>query len=175
MGMLNGQLVEGTKALVGNEGFKGSSTMRPEDFTRKRGMSFDEVVMFILTRLRNCSTCTALRRFFEKIGSKSITQQALSLSRYKIKVEAFVALFVMTVEIMLSNCKACWHGYRVLATDGIKIALPDAKALLNYYGGTGRNADSPTAQASLLYDVLNDIVVDAKIAPLSTDERTLAL
>ncbi|MEG0759193.1 MAG: transposase, partial [Raoultibacter sp.] len=42
------------------------------------------------------------------------------------------------------------------------------------FGGTGAGAKAPTAQASFLYDPLNDIIVDAKLAPLSTDERTLA-
>ena len=38
----------------------------------------------------------------------------------------------------------------------------------------GKDRTAATAQASILYDVLNDIVADAAIAPLCTDERTLA-
>jgi len=75
---------------------------------------------------------------------------------------------------MVDHCNAKWNGYRVYANDGTKIALPDDQKLLDYYGGTGRNAAAPTAQASAQLDVLNDILVDTVIAPLSTDERTLA-
>jgi hypothetical protein len=166
---------EATNDIINDHNFKESSRKRVQDFTRNRGMKFENVVRFTVMRLRDCSTSTALRRFFKKfIGTEPISQQALSLSRYKIKVQAFVTLFASTVEVMLGNCHKNWHGYRILATDGSKIALPDEEALLLYYGGVGCNANSPTAQGSILLDVLNDIVVDAKIMPLSTDERTLA-
>jgi len=174
--LLSETIASKTNDTVNCVGYKEASKERVQDFTRNRGMAFDEVVMFMLTRLKNCSTATALRRFFNAVWeSDAITQQAFSLSRYKIKVSAFIQLFELTVDVMLAGCHKKWHGYRVLAVDGTKIALPDDAALLAYYGGVGRNADSPTAQGSLLYDVLNDIVVDAKIAPLTTDERTLAL
>ena len=61
-----------------------------------------------------------------------------------------------------------------MAVDGSKIQLPSDPLLLATFGGTGAGATAPTAQASYLYDVLNDIIVDARIAPLTTDERTLA-
>ncbi|MEG0836105.1 MAG: transposase, partial [Christensenellaceae bacterium] len=61
-----------------------------------------------------------------------------------------------------------------MAIDGSKMQLPNDPALLEAFVGTGAGAKVPTAQASFLYNPLNDIVVDAKLAPLSTDERTLA-
>lgn len=67
-----------------------------------------------------------------------------------------------------------WHGYTVMAVDGSKTQLPRDTLLLAIFGGTGTGAAAPTAQASYLYDVLNDIIVDARIAPISTDERTLS-
>ena len=43
-----------------------------------------------------------------------------------------------------------------------------------HFGTSGAGNTSPTAQGSILYDVLNDIVMDAQIEPMSTDERALA-
>jgi len=80
----------------------------------------------------------------------------------------------LTVDAMTEHSANKWHNYRVYAIDGVKIALPADPRLLVYYGGTGKTKSSPTAQGSALYDVLNDIVADAAIVPLSTDERTLA-
>ena len=102
-------------------------------------------------------------------------QQSFSEARYKIKVDAFIRLFLLTVTAMLPECRDTWHNYRVFAIDGSKIALPDDKRLMSYFGGLGRGAKSPSAQGSICYDVLNDIVVDADIVPLECDERTLAL
>jgi hypothetical protein len=101
-------------------------------------------------------------------------QQSLSEARKKVKVWAFVELFKLTVETMTDHCLNKWHNYRVYAIDGSKIALPADKELREYYGSLGKEGSAPTAQGSILYDVLNDIVVDAAIEPLSTDERTLA-
>ena len=76
---------------------------------------------------------------------------------------------------MLENTTHTWHGYRVSAIDGSKIALPSDKKLLKHFGGLGKNKSAPTAQGSILYDVLNDIIIDASINPMSSDERTLAI
>ena len=95
-------------------------------------------------------------------------------ARAKIKVSAFITLFKVSVDVMVKNCHKKWHNYLVYTIDGSKIALTANKKLLKHYGGHGRNAASPTAQGSILYDVLNDTVVDAAIAPLATDERILA-
>jgi hypothetical protein len=76
---------------------------------------------------------------------------------------------------MLEHTTNTWHGYRILAIDGSKISLPADKKLLAYFGGLGKNKTAPTAQGSILYDVLNDTIVDASIEPLSFDERTLAI
>lgn len=78
---------------------------------------------------------------------------------------------------MVNTLTKRWKGYYVYAVDGVKVALPIdiKKLLLKVFGGVGRNAASPTAQASAIYDVLNKIIIDAAIKPLKTDERTLAL
>jgi len=104
-----------------------------------------------------------------------MSQQALSEARAKIKVSAFIALFKGVVDIMMTHRRKKWNGYLVYAIDGSKIALPADNGLLKHFGGLGPTKKSPTAQGSVLYDVLNDIVVDAAIEPLTTDERTLAL
>jgi hypothetical protein len=66
------------------------------------------------------------------------------------------------------------HNYRVYAIDGTKIKLPSESALREHFGALGKDGTAPTAQGSILYDVINDIVADAQTEPLQTDERTLA-
>jgi hypothetical protein len=162
--------------IFGNE-FKDFARKRPEDFTRTRGMGFEELMLHILTALK-CSTVASLRRFFLNIGATScvcVAQQSYSEARYKIRVDAFVDLFKTSVTTMLENTTKTWHGYRILAIDGSKIALPSDKKLLAYFGGLGKDKTAPTAQGSILYDVLNDIIVEALLHPMKSDERTLAI
>ena len=163
-----------TRKLIFSEEYKNSVRKSPQDFTRKRKMMFEELILYMLISLKR-STQSALRRFFTDIGKIVLMkQQSLSEARAKIAVTAFVRLFKLTADAMIEHCANKWHNYRVYAIDGVKIALPADPKLLEYYGGTGKTKSSPTAQGSALYDVLNDIVADAAIVPLSTDERTLA-
>jgi len=124
------------------------------------------------------SSQTALDRFFAKNGEDtSMSQQAFSLARKKIKWEAFLELFIITVNIHyrihMEEINR-WKGFRIHAIDGIKLSLPNDPPLRKYFGTSGAGNTSPTAQASMLYDILNNLVVDAQIEPTSTDERTLA-
>lgn len=163
-----------TTDKVYGEEFKNKARKKATDFTRSRKMIFEELIFFMLLSLK-CSTQSALRKFFTSIGKPIfMKQQSLSEARTKINVCAFVDLYKLTVETMTEHCMKKWHNYRVYAIDGSKIALPTDKKLSEYFGALGKNGSAPTAQGSILYDVLNDIVVDAAIEPLATDERTLA-
>jgi hypothetical protein len=89
-----------------------------------------------------------------------MTQQSLCEARNKLTVEAFLHLFTISMEETIKNSNEKWNGYRIFAIDGTKIALPDDEKLLEHFGETGRNATSPTTQASAMFDVLNDTIVD---------------
>jgi hypothetical protein len=61
-----------------------------------------------------------------------------------------------------------------MAAGSSHIALPRDAALREYYGAAGHELSAATARASLLYDIENDIIVDAIIERLAGDERSLA-
>lgn len=167
-------IVSKVSKLIHGSDFKERSRMNPKDFTRNRTMSFEELMMFMLIQLK-CSTQTGLRRFFAMIGKHVfMKQQSFSEARKKVKVSAFIELFRLTSTEMLAKLHKTWHGYRVHGIDGTKIALPADVTLREYFGALGKDGSAPTAQGSILCDVLNDIVIDARIEPLSVDERTLA-
>lgn len=173
---LGRKIIQLTRQIIYSLQFKVSARTKPEYFTRKRKMPFEDLMLYMLLSLKS-STSSSLRRFFEQLGKMNITmtQQSLSEARQKVNVWAFTHLFKLTAEAMTEELNRKWHNYRVYAIDGSKIALPAEQELRDYYGALGKEATAPTAQASVLYDVLNDIVADAQIEPMSTDERTLAL
>ena len=128
----------------------------------------------MLSMIRESSR-NALERYFARNGEDtSMTQQAFSLARQKIKWEAFRELFDYGVEAHYANYQETTrrrNGCRVHAIDGSKLALPNDKPLRACFGVSN---GSPMAQGSALYDVCNDLVVDARIEPMATDERALA-
>lgn len=123
------------------------------------------------------STQNALERVFPQLKKENLhmSQQAFSKARKKIKWEAFEELFQTSVSGSYEEEIKLWRGYRLMATDGSFICLPSDAALVKYFGGLGHHCTTASALASLLYDLENDIVVDAKIAPVSRSERSLAL
>ena len=137
-------------------------------------MNFVQLVIFMINLVRT-STQTALDRFFNliEIPQTNMTQQSFSEARQKLKPEACRELFLQTVKSVYSQDVSRWHGMVVIAIDGSKIQLPDDKQLLKTYGGMGPDGSSPTAQASVAYDILNNIIVDADIEPLSISEHEL--
>jgi len=70
-----------------------------------------------------------------------------------------------------------WEALRLMATDGSLLNLHHTKELNECYGGTSNQHGNRTVQArcSVLYDVPNNMVVDAVLAPFRQGERTLAL
>jgi hypothetical protein len=138
-------------------------------------MKFTELVYFMLSMVKQSSQ-NALERFFPQLRKEYIhmSQQAFSAARQKIKWEAFEELFRSSVGGSYGEDWKTWRGFRVMAVDGSFIRLPADQALVNYYGALGHEGTAATALASLLYDVENDIIVDAKLEPIEQDERSVA-
>jgi len=138
-------------------------------------MGFRKLVYFMLSMIKESSQ-NALERYFAMNGEDTwISQQAFSEARQKIKWEAFREMFDFTATVHYKNSEIKrWNGYRLWAVDGSKLSLPNDKALKEYFGAMGPNGNSPMAQASILYDILNDLVVDALIEPLNIGEQAQA-
>ncbi len=119
---------------------------------------------------------------FEHTDIPVCTQQAFSKARGGIDHTIFQECFERVLDFLCApetheyqkRLGGLW-GIQVIAIDGSRIPLPSRKFLLAKYGGTGANGDSPTALASIAYDVLNDLILDAHLEPLSVGERNLAI
>ena len=110
------------------------------------------------------------------------SQQAFSKARAGISHTIFQECFERTLDFLCAKESLDYHqrlgglwGLQLVAVDGSKIPLPNRKALLQKFGSIGRGASSPTAMASIAYDVLNNRILDAQLAPMDVDERTLAI
>jgi hypothetical protein len=170
------KVVETSKEKIEGQEFLDAARKRPEDFTRNRKLPFPQLVLFMLNLVRS-SIQTCLDSFFERIGREEVhmAQQSFSEARDKIRWEAFWELFKMIVELIYTGFYATWHGFRLSAIDGSKTQMPDDPKLREYFGTVGKGGTAATAQASALYDVLNNVLVDAQMEPVGTDERELAL
>jgi hypothetical protein len=151
----------------------------PACFTRKRKLGFADLVCIIMGKI-NTSTQTALNRHFKEYHEQgqSMSQQAFSKARSHINHTPFERLFREEIKEQYASGKyeyPLWKGYHILAVDGSEIALPNTPELLKAFGSTGRKADCPSARVSILYDILNDMILDAGIGRSGTGERECAL
>jgi hypothetical protein len=145
-------------------------------FSRKGKIGFSNLMMFMLNFL-NKSSQQELNDFFKLIGREknTVTQQAFSQARQKIKAEAFLKLLQVSTQTMSSvDDLKLFKGYRISAIDGSSLALENTLELHSYFGVSGNGGCAVTARASILYDGLNDTIIDAKIVPYSCGERELA-
>lgn len=166
-----------------NQTFRLFSTLQearfsPKFFTRKRKMPFEMLLRFLLSG-RKAAAQAALDEFFQKSGDEiHMSQQALSKARNHFDHTPFTKAFYNTLasEYNLEDDLKLkrFRGYKIFAIDGSTIPLPNIPELRKKFGTIGAGATSPSARASITYDVINDRIVEADIVPMTTDERTLA-
>jgi hypothetical protein len=171
-------LVDYIRLILFSKGFLELAKKNDTDFTRKRKLVFVDIFSLLINLVKT-STQIALLRFFlivaEDSGQISVSQQAFSKARQKIRWESCQHLMRETVKHIYKFKKKTWRGYHLLAIDGSKIQLPSDRKLKRIFGTLGKNDSAATAQSSVLFDVLNGYVLDAILQPLSVNERTMAI
>jgi hypothetical protein len=114
----------------------------------------------------------------------SVTAGGWTQARAKLRHTAFIELNQQIVlpEFYSSNYCQRWRGHRVLGIDGSTLRLPsDAETASEFGVSTAINqnrnvtVDYTLARLSVLYDLLNDLGLDAQMAPQSTGEREMAI
>lgn len=139
------------------------------DFIRKRKLSFSDVIMYTIGNTRSSIGLEA-ERFSEHIGEE-ISGAALCKARQKIKYTAFQELFELTAETAPRTNK--FHGYYVIAVDGMKGELPKTPELSEKYC-VSKKIETPIFHAVSAYDVLNEIFIKSEFHFGAANERELA-
>ena len=172
-------ILKETNNLITSDEYKEAYSLG-NSFSRKRKLSFSNTVHFICSALRK-SISSKIDNFIEEhtyLNFPNITKQAFSKARQNISPEAFNELCRLFVEKFYSLKKNLntWNGFNILAIDGTSLQVPDTEECGEYFGLSSNQNKTRTAvaTASALYDVLNDIIVDARITKYKTSERYIA-
>jgi hypothetical protein len=127
--------------------------------------------------------CIELRDYFAYIGNsiRNATTSAFTQRRQQILPEVFPAMNqVLLNEFYTDNEERItkWkEEFRLLAIDGSRLNLPFSEQLKAEYGWTknqNQTGDVVQGRVSVMYDVLNELVLDAELAPIAIGEITLA-
>lgn len=159
--------------------------IKAKDFIRNRKLPFEELVLCMLKLLRH-NIQTEVNTFFKELQGaakstvKKITSSAFVQSRKKIKPDLFFDLNnLIASDYYIDNDEKVklYKGHRVLSVDGSSINLPLTEELINIYGtfnNQKQTDDVIVARVSVLYDVLNELVLDGKLVPFSEGEVPLS-
>jgi len=137
-------------------------------FTRRRKLPFARLVVLLLTGWK-MSIPNRLNRLFRQLGSLGDRPSAAAFcrARRKIRPELFGRLNQEMVDSLYEDSAQIvrrWNGRRVWAVDGTILNLPDTRQTRARYGVQTNQNDSVgcvQAIASVLYDVLNEVVIHA--------------
>lgn len=152
-------------------------------FTRDRKLTFNNLIIIII--IFKSSIQRELDSFFKALNNcdfkiREVTKGALTQARAKLNPWAFIRLNEIAVNTFYDQAEYyVWNGMRVLAGDGTRLVLPNHPSIVEEFGQHkfGPNADSERslATASMLYDVLNQVTIDAQIAPYASSEIDLLM
>jgi hypothetical protein len=161
-------------------------------FTRVRKLGFDKIMTMMIKKssksLQNSINDTQL-----DLGEDvTITNSAYTQARAKLNYTAFEEFAQMARDIFYKDGEyETYHGYRILAIDGSVTTLPNTDDVKKEFNPMKVKCqikefvkDVSQARISCLYDVLNNIAIDASISNknnskdndlVAYDERTLAV
>jgi len=139
------------------------------------------LISFCLNLVKG-SLQSELNQFFQvkdnqKVPTLKVTASAFCKARKKFSETAFIELNQCVNAVFHEQADLQkWHGFRVLAVDGSKYHLPDSEEIHKAFGGqSNQHTDEvPMALGSCLHDVFHGVVLDARLQPYRSNERTLA-
>lgn len=181
-------LIPALRQRLIDPGFAARHRRRPEDFTRERVLNFSVLMLFLLQKSLK-SLQNHLHEFLWQLGVGSVATpkvsgSALTHARAKLLPSAFVELnqrvLLPCVYGAHPELVQRWQGHRLLAVDSSLMRLPDSAKLRQEFGvvqcanGHGAHQSYPEARVSVLYDVLNQIALDAQLVGSTYSERPLA-
>jgi hypothetical protein len=173
------QILKKSDKLINSSEFKEAYTA-DNTFIRDRKLSFENSIYFILSGLRK-SLSIEIFEFSEKYKEllfKEVSKQAFSKARQNISHEAFAELCRLFVDVFYKSDLELkkWNGFNVFEIDGTSLQIPDTQENIEYFGCRKNQYETNTAlvSASVMYDVLNDVVLDAIIDTYPAKEKNQA-
>jgi hypothetical protein len=109
---------------------------------------------------------------------KAPSKGAFSQARAGLSYKVFKRLNMLVIKLFYQHSSyKKWKGFRILAVDGSTLRLPDHDSLKDKFSqhafGAGKTKNRWMSRISFLYDVLNNIVIDAQMESFDTSEATL--
>ncbi|MEQ8714715.1 MAG: IS4 family transposase [Cyclobacteriaceae bacterium] len=107
---------------------------------------------------------------------RPVSGSAFTQARYKIKPELFRDLQAFLTDAYITSEKKHWKGHLLYAGDGSTLNLPSSQDIEGYFGlyaTTQLGVRRYLARTLIVYDVLNNFVLDGRISTMGNGEKAL--
>jgi len=151
-------------------------------FSRVRKLTYKILIVIMLRGIKS-SIQRELDCFYKEVtGSdfniREVTKGTFTQARAKLGYEVFIGLNKTVVDTFYNEAPyTVWHHMRLLAVDGTRLVLPKHKSVIEEFGehsfGPHAASKRSLALASMLYDPLNLLTIDAQIAHYASSEKDL--
>jgi len=181
-------LIEGLRRPLLDPVFWSRHRRRASDFTRECVLTFP-VLMLLLLQKSLKSLQAHVQEFFWQLGQGpaglKLSGGALTHARAKLCASAFIELNESAVLATVYGAEHAalvqgWHGHRLLSVDSSLMRLPGSAGVGKAFGWV-QNANHhgvleryPQGRVSVLYDVLNQVGLEASLVGSAVAETELA-
>ena len=134
--------------------------------------------MVFLIQKSNSSLSVCLTDFFSGTRKAHPSKSAFTQARACLCFKVFKRLNLLVCRLFYSKAKyKKWKGFRILSVDGSTLRLPKHPSLKEKFSqhafGAKKTKKRWMSRISFLYDVLNNVVIDAQMESFNTSEATL--
>lgn len=183
------QMIERMRTLLYDKVFQQTHRVDATAFCRERKLPFRVVTMLILQKsLKSIQlvlneVCQKLARWNAN-AVETVSASAFSKARRKLNASVFIELNRQAVVQTYADSGQGqrWRGQRVCSIDSSRLELPDTPAIREAFGTIGfcqedgmHQGEHPYALASVCYDVLNEIALDAIVTKGTAYEVEVAV
>ncbi len=136
----------------------------------------------LILKKGNKSLFTLQSELFKELGkSTKLTAGALTKAKKKVSHRAFIELNNAILKVVYDGSDyRKWYNFRLLAVDGTEAILPKTQEIKEHFG-TRKLANQSkqnlgeytTSKISVLYDVCNQLTVNAVMGECNADEKKL--
>lgn len=181
------KLIQRLREQIRQPGLCSRHRRRPQDFSRECRLTFPVLVILLLQKSLK-SLQARLHEYVRQLAlgvEGSLSPGAVTHARAKMSAQVFVELnrqAVLPTVYGEENRELVqrWRGHRVLGVDSSVVRLPKNEAVGQKYGWMECSQEHTASQRyaqgrmSVLYDLLNEVALDASLAAWKMGEEELA-
>lgn len=181
-------IIQGLRRRIFDPGLCWRHRRRAKDFSRECRLTFPLVILLLLQKSLKSLQARLhemVRELVQAFAVDSLSPGAFTHARAKLSASTFVELNQQVVLPVVYGAEhgalvRRWQGHRLLAVDSSVVRLPKSQAVGKQFGWMkcARDGDRqeryPQGRLSVLYDVLNEVGLEARLEPWKMGEEQMA-